>query len=289
MPVRMTSRERLLAAIRHEQPDRVPIAPRNWAFILGKYGNCDLETTIKAHKEYGWDNYQHIESFTPNFIKNSTAQDYSALEDVKVEVKKEHEQNITTIRRTFHTPAGKLTDLIRQPDSGGEYGVSPSPHRVEYLIKDKADLEKLRYLIPDPAKHSSTKKYSHTLKAIGDTGLVVPIVNSALDFKGCDAFPIEDLMMKYYDDPEFLRKLLDIFHQGVLQEITAMLEAGVEIIHISWHRASLSSGWSLEMYKELFLPQVKETVDLVHSGGALYNYYDDGPLMKIAPLLKQAG
>ena len=38
MSVSMTSRERLLAAIRHEEPDRVPKAPRIHAYLLEYYG-----------------------------------------------------------------------------------------------------------------------------------------------------------------------------------------------------------------------------------------------------------
>jgi len=34
----MTSRKCLLAAIGHEEPDKVPVCPRIWAWAMGRYG-----------------------------------------------------------------------------------------------------------------------------------------------------------------------------------------------------------------------------------------------------------
>ena len=39
----MTGRERLFAAIRHEEPDRVPVSPRYAAWFLSEYGSRSLE------------------------------------------------------------------------------------------------------------------------------------------------------------------------------------------------------------------------------------------------------
>jgi hypothetical protein len=40
----MTSRERLLAAIHHQEPDRVPVSPRLFAWLWGNCGNIEPET-----------------------------------------------------------------------------------------------------------------------------------------------------------------------------------------------------------------------------------------------------
>ncbi len=51
----MTSRERLLAAIGHHEPDRVPIAPRLWAYLTAYYGDYGLEYEMCAASEFGYD------------------------------------------------------------------------------------------------------------------------------------------------------------------------------------------------------------------------------------------
>lgn len=51
----MTSRERLLAAIRHEEPGRVPVSPRLGAFLGDNYGCSRWQHEIKAAKEFDFD------------------------------------------------------------------------------------------------------------------------------------------------------------------------------------------------------------------------------------------
>jgi len=43
----MTGRERILAAVRHEEPDRVPISPRVGAWLMAEYGDASLGTQME--------------------------------------------------------------------------------------------------------------------------------------------------------------------------------------------------------------------------------------------------
>jgi uroporphyrinogen decarboxylase len=43
------------------------------------------------------------------------------------------------------------------------------------------------------------------------------------------------------------------------------------------------------MFREVFLPMITAHVDLVHSYGAVYDYYDDGKCMGIIDMIKEAG
>jgi hypothetical protein len=44
MKAEMTGRERILATIRHQEPDRVPVSPRIWAWLVSEYGDESLAT-----------------------------------------------------------------------------------------------------------------------------------------------------------------------------------------------------------------------------------------------------
>ena len=63
-----------------------------------------------------------------------------------------------------------------------------------------------------------------------------------------------------------------------IAQIRAALEAGVEVIFGSWYFTSISAGWSPELYRDLFVPLIREHVELTHSYGAYYDFYDDGKL-----------
>jgi uroporphyrinogen decarboxylase len=98
------------------------------------------------------------------------------------------------------------------------------------------------------------------------------------------------MMIDYYDDREFVQHILRRFQEEfTLRETRAFLEAGVKVVFGSWYYSSLSAGWSPQIFRDLFVPLIKEHVDLVHSYGALYEYYDDGKVMPIIEDLKNCG
>lgn len=68
MAAEMTSRERLLAAIRHECPDRVPVSPRIWAFLQEYYGACSWMHHLRAAQEFGLDNMIRVASPVPSIL-----------------------------------------------------------------------------------------------------------------------------------------------------------------------------------------------------------------------------
>lgn len=48
----MTGREKLLAAIRHQEPDRVPVASRIWAYLIPYYGSGGWPQMLRATREF---------------------------------------------------------------------------------------------------------------------------------------------------------------------------------------------------------------------------------------------
>ncbi|HEX9971897.1 MAG TPA: uroporphyrinogen decarboxylase family protein, partial [bacterium] len=80
-----------------------------------------------------------------------------------------------------------------------------------------------------------------------------------------------------------------IFHQRSLEQIRAALEAGAEFIFGSWYFNSISSGWSPAIFKEVFVPQINDHVDIAHKYGAYYDYYDDGKLNDSMELIADTG
>lgn len=296
----MTARQRLLATIRHEEPDMVPVAPRADNFYKEYYGCACWMHELKAAEEFDFDpviylepNYQHLEdvakSYIPinNYVKG-WAYTYEDLNNVKIDICIERKGSKSIISRTIDTPAGKLTDKRCQALPGTEYGTWPDPYIIEHLVKGPEDLPKLKYILPDHSK-AHLADIREIIRIVGHRGLVETPVCCALDHKAMATMGQEAFMMAMHDNPEFFKELISLFHQDMLSETNALLEAGSEMIYGYWFYCSPSVGWSPEIYKKWFLPLLKEHVKLVHSYNAIYHYYDDGKIMAILPMLKEAG
>ena len=279
----MTSRERIMAAIRHEEPDRVPISPRVGAWMQAEFGDGSLTKQMEVLPQM---DFMHIIGEPVANYVYGTQEQYD-LPDVEVDLSRRDAGDCYILERTFHTPAGSISDVTRVPPAGREYGVSPNPVRHEHLVKSIDDLPALEYILPPiPETYTAHKQYEEML---GDRGVVMVCIRSALDHNAGDARGMENLMMDYYTDRALFDAVLELFHQRSLAKAKACLEGGVEFIFGSWYYNSLSSGWSPAIFEEVFVPQIREHVDLAHSYGALYDYYDDGVLANSMELIASAG
>ena len=281
--VSMTGRERILTAIRHEEPDRVPISPRVHVWLQAEYGDNSLEAVL-----------EHLPDMDPMFYlwdgtlnPFETYPDEYQLPGVEVEQKKLREGDFLVVERLFRTPAGTLSDRTRIPPAGREYGVLPDPVKTEFLVKGPQDLPALRYLLPPVnADFAYLEPYRERL---GERGVLMVSIRSALDHNAGFARSVEDLMADFYLNRGFFDQLIGLFHEQSLAELKAALEGGAEFIFGSWYFNSLSVGWSPQIFREVFLPQIREHVELAHRYGACYDYYDDGKLDGTMEMIAGAG
>lgn len=278
MTVAMTGRQRLLAAIHHQEPDRVPVSPRIWAYLIPYYGGSSWEFDLRAADEFGYDVCLPTGMPSPEFI--SPALTYRHLPpEVKASQQIEERDGTVNVRRRFDTPAGPLSDAIFLPPPGREYGVQASPLRHEYMIKEPADLDRLSYVLPDPAK-PRLAQYREMARITGERGIVEMTINAPLDYTLGELRGLSQLMVDYYEDRPFFDRMFAYFQDYALRLLKAVLEGGVPYIFGTWFYASLSAGWGPRIFHEVFAPLIKQHADLVHSYGGIYHIYDDGKMME---------
>jgi hypothetical protein len=275
----MTSKERLLAAIRHTEPDRVPISPRIGAYLVGYYGSSSWMHHLRAAREFGFDLVLPVASPVPAMLWSPQLTYRGLSPEVHVRQEIEEQDGSVTVRRTFDTPAGALTDETYLAPPGREYGVSPSPVKRDHLVKDAADLDLLRYILPGP-ETVNLAEFREVEGIIGEAGIVEVTLNPPLDHFLGNARGMPQLMMDYYLDRAFFDRQFAFFQEYSLGLLKAALEQGARAIFGTWYYASLSAGWSPAIFDECFAPLVRAHADLVHAYDGIYHVYDDGKMMR---------
>jgi len=289
----MTSKERLWAAARHEDVDKVPCSPRLGQALHILYDDHttdrhDLALRAAQDEEIDLDPHFMAGTGVPNVIWASD-DDPRGLKDVQITTSVEDEGPCDIITRVFHTPAGDLREVLKKPKAGRlEYGLSPNAARLERLVKGPEDLDAMRYLVPDPADYPIGRAYHQMAERVGDRGMVLAQVRGPLDAQAGSAYAMEDMMVDYFERRDFFDELLQIWFDKMMAETKAVLERGAQAIFASWYFCSLSVGWSPAIFREVFLPMIEAHVDLVHRYGAIYDYYDDGKCMGIIDMIKEA-
>lgn len=286
----MTSKQRLLAAIAHQEGDRVPVSPRMPIWVAGKYNSYSWVQQLKLQAEFDTDPLIDVNFEIPNYITNPFSGDYRDLEDVSVEIAMKDQGEVKVVQRRFHTPAGHLTDEIVLSPRRSRYGVSPSPTLREPLVKDSKDVDKIRFLLPDLRKINKmgmTINYPEIIEIIGERGLLQ--VHPYMMLSGMtQAMGISETMVAFYNDRQTFDQLLKIFGEYCQQVIRTVLELGAPVLWASWHNFG-SVGWSPEIWREVFKPWIKASVDLTHDYGAFYTYFDNGWIMPLLPDLAEIG
>ncbi len=286
-----TSKRRHLAILNGEVPDRIPIAPRIWAYLLEQ-----KKTHLQFKQLYDYDPIIWGKSGFPFHFDDNveyllTHKNEKAKRNLKKTISEVYRDNDKKKYVTLNvdTPAGRLTQIKAYPDPNDlSYGIKPNPHIIEPLIKDRNDLAKIKYLMiqspyfPEPL-------FKKSEKLAGEDGIVHTVITSGVDDMVVNSLGLENCLMLYYDDKDFFVDVIDTFHQYYKKLLKHTLEQGASIIFESWYNASLSTGWSPDMYRELFLGRIIEDINLTHEYDAFFHFYDDGKFMPLAKDFANSG
>lgn len=283
----MTSRQRLLAAIKREPVDMIPLSPRLGYVAHHHCGSESAQNILRLKDVYDFDPIITVEGQPLPFYNPYETYNYAPGVNVDMNITDEGTKRI--VKKIIHTPDGDLTEVVQIANPGNSsYGLSPTLMHSEHMVKSPEDLPKIKHLIPKPDA-SYASEYHAWERLAGEEALIRAYIYAPLDYQASFMLSTADLMMNYLLNKQFVVDLAEMFREYVVAQTKALLEAGVKTFYASWYSHSLSVGWSPQMYREWFLPMVKEQVDLVHSYDGIVTYYEDGKMMQILEMLTEAG
>ena len=296
----MTPRERLMTALRGGAPDRVPCFPSIIRWIRYHHGCTCPRHQLQVAEEFGFDALINYGQYTWQSVSNdyvyapgggysySATGLYGDLPQVDVELRIRNEESCVWYERTFRTPGGNLHDVVQWARPNAGYGDGPNPHRMEPLVKTRADLEAFGYLFPEP-RQDLIDDIPLVLEEVGERALVAALDCTHAGSWGLEPLGPEGMLIASVTDPNLLQGVCRLAQDVHLRNLRLMLEGGIQVVYDSWFQCGPSVGWSPQIYREIFWPLVKEAVDLVHQYGAVYIYQDDGHMSGIIPLVVEAG
>jgi hypothetical protein len=296
----MTVKERLMTALTGGTPDRVPFSPNLTRWVRKNRSCVCIRHMYQANAEFGfdpilqlypytWQNLSNNYVYTPGGGYNySSSGLYGDLPEVNADIRITNEKNWVIYERTFKTPAGTLNDVIRWCRSDIGYGDGPNPHREVPLLKSCDDLDAYRYLYPAPRK-DLIADIPIIIKEFGDKAVIATADSLQVGSWGTEALGPEGMLFASIDDPDLLIGACRIANDAHLANLKACLDAGIRVVYDSWFQCSPSTGWKPSTYENVFLPLVRECIDLTHQYGALYIYQDDGKMNDYIPLIVDAG
>jgi uroporphyrinogen-III decarboxylase len=244
----MTSRDRLLTAIRNDTPDRVPVGP----FDLG---HLSRDSAIA----------RELIRVTDPFIQCGVGGDPIWGADVPRESIRDGNDTITIV----HTPKGDIRSVWRRTDIASA--------TVEYYCRTAEDAEKwlsLPYTPPVP----DLADFHRVRQEIGEEGLVLAGMGDAVCLPAALYSP-EDFCLLWADAPDVMRKLVRIAAERINAHIERVCTLGLDAFRIvGGEYASVQLG--PQAFQELVVEPDKELCDIMRRHGAVSYFHNHGPVTR---------
>lgn len=274
----MTSRERLLTALNHGIPDRLPVTTHHLMphFLENHMGGLS-EREFFDH--YGLDGITWFFGTNANLDHGSHLKPDGFVHTENWCIASENLPNAKyqTQRYTITTPGGSLS-MVLESD---EY----TTWIAEHLIKQKNDIDLLGAYLPALACDHTGLNQAAAL--CDDRGIVRGAIPGFQIYgqPGCwqDAaclVGIEKLILSTYDDPNWVHALLSILQDRKKQYIQSLKKAPFDLIELGGGDAS-TTVISPKMFKTFIAPYDSELIDLAHAYGQRIVYHTCGGMMPI--------
>lgn len=266
----MTPKERMLAALNLEKPDRLPATIHQWQpFHLKNYmgGKSDIE----AFREVGLD--AAITRF-PWTTRESR--------DWRVMSKELDLGEYVLIEYVIETPEGVLT----YKEGRNEI----TSWVIEHMIKNDDDIYLIKKYRPIPVldKKQIEKDYDE----LGDSGILRSFVigtQGGCWQDACVLYGTEPMIFAAYDKPEWVHEFLNILLDQKLAYIEESLKGAKLDLIETGGGASSNNVISPKIHEEFCLPYDKKIHDALRSVGHKSVYHTCGGMTKILDLILKNG
>ena len=290
----MTGKERMVAALKHQEPDRVPIGEMGidypviervlghetfyrakikerqaiWAGRRSEVVAGQKRDLVDLALALEWD-------FVPVFLTYSDKVDYRPARFLDDHTWEDAEGN------TWQESVEIGDAICTKPDEVTQKDIQRL--LTEPLVIDESQFELVRYVV---------EKLGHTHFIIA-RGWHSPA--SWLD----GTFPVpgeglnmhmDTFVLRLVDEPQFVCELLDAYTKRALEYAHALIKAGVDAVQMNADYCYNDGPWvSPSQFREYIQPRMKQHCDAIHQAGAFVLKHTDGNSLRLLPLMIEAG
>jgi uroporphyrinogen decarboxylase len=281
----MTPRERVLAALRHQEPDRVPTGEIgvDWTIVERALGRESFYRAKWKELTALWDGRREevVASYKRDVVDIARAFEWDAV-PVMLAPKRQKEYRWPKIVApyTWEDGAGRVHQYA--PESGG------NPICVKYGDLTWEQLEaREKQPLPSPGE-DELEIVRHVVKELGETHFIF-----ARGADGCfpyGAIGMEEALMRMVLDPEFMRRLTELETRRAIAVNDAFLDAGCDAVlaavDVCDNRGPIMGP---ALFEQFVLPSIREMAAGCHRKGKFFIKHNDGNNWPILDQMLDAG
>ncbi len=300
MKYELSSRDRLLQAINHSEPDHVPLYLKWW------------HRPYLTNMDDRWQNqFERAEKVLSHGLDDAIGFEPPLFFSNDVKIKSWREGSM--LSKEYRTPKGTLRQVVHKTEDwphGDDIPifsdhVIPRSRSVKYLIENENDLEALACLFREPKEKEirSFHENADVMKRFAEKkGVLIECGGDFVDYSawgdamgllGGDALSwlcgLDKAMIAAFRNPDFIQQLLEIVFEWDMRYLRLVLEAGgVDVVvHRGWYENG--EFWSPKMYQILFVSRIRKLVEMTHKSNAKFCYIMSTGIMPLLEYFKDMG
>jgi uroporphyrinogen-III decarboxylase len=281
----MTSRERLLAALRGQPVDRLP-----WSPFLAYWWEHQPQALqdrgqIQFLREIGADAL--LRGFTTPFASSDLwgQSSYSSFSQRIPHCEVRRSESGADVRVWFETPVGTLTQLGRRSEQGN------TRFLVEHPVKRRADYKILSYIVERMVIVPDCTAVTNEIAAVGEDGLSAPLISpfGKTPFQSLVEHFVgtEQLVFDLMDYPEEVEALLAVMSARAEEAVRISAASPAEAF-ITWEDSS-TTNVSPALFRRYIFPEMQRWAAIMHDAGKLLLHHACGHLRALLPIIAEEG
>jgi len=298
----VTDRERILASIRGETPDRLAWVPRLEFWYRGRRRRGllpepvrDLELHEVADR-LGVGQYAVVPDFTvradPSDMIDRALGIYN-LDVLPYRATLENVDRVVTRRGCetiveYHTPVGSIRTTAMMTDEMLDSGASIS-YVTEYAIREPRDFEVVGHIFDNVKVEPCFEGYVAKQRQVGDRGIVVAFTSGTacpIHHIMKDLMPVEQFFLAMHDHPSAVARLAERIEPFFAAIKGCAAESPAEVVLLGGNYDDAITYPPL--FEKYFVPPLRAYADDLHARGKYLMTHTDGENRKLLPLYRDA-
>lgn len=276
----MLPKQRLIAALNHEEPDRVPTGENDVDYVLVErlLGHPTLYNARWRERQALWDGRRAeiVADYGSAYVElvHALAWDY-----VRVPIMppaREYRQPVMTGPYSWVDEQGR--EFHYSPEVGN---IATRVDATDMTIDDLPDPDE-----PFAVDPSELEAIRHVVAELGETHFIIG--RSAIDgtFPFQETVGMQEFLMRMITEPEFVRRAIEVYVNRSIAYIEAMLEAGCDaVMTTDDYSGNHGPFMGPERFREFILPGIIRQVEAAHAQGGYFIKHTDGNVWSILDAL----
>jgi hypothetical protein len=285
----MSSKERILAAIRHEPTDHLPICFEGICHGAPRFLVEAFPDPFERARYYLEGEIDTAVTYSPPSI---SGRGYEARQWTDQPAGERH----PVLHKEYRTAAGSLWQVVRKTDDYpddvslfSDHNVPPGRSKT-YLVSGEKDLAALECILlpPGDAELAVYFEQARQVRAFCDRhGLLLATYAPGVGDPLIWLSGVENVLLAAIERPSFLQRYVDIIARWNRRLLEFAIEAGCDhVVRRGWYEST--DFWSPGLYRRFLLEPLKTEVGIAHEAGLTFDYVMNSGTMPLLPYFAEA-